>query len=152
MMISTRGRYAIRVMIDLAANAGTGFVSIKEIARRQAISFKYLERIMQILGRAGLVASTPGRRGGYRLAMDASSCTVGKILRATEKTLAPVACLVNDAQPCKRAPGCPTLPMWKEFNALANAFFDNVSIADLLQPAARPNILVSPLASFTSRS
>lgn len=134
MMISTRGRYALRVMIDLACNAGKGFVSIKEVAQRQEISFKYLERIMQILCRAGLVNSAPGRRGGYRLSRDPASCSVGEILRATEGTLAPVACLDSNAKDCKRAPACPTLPMWKKFNELANSFFDGVSIADLLQP------------------
>lgn len=136
MMISTRGRYALRVMIDLARNAGAGFVSIKEVAKRQGISFKYLERIMQILGQAGLVASAPGRRGGYRLALDAEACSVGEILRATEGTLAPVACLANEGQECQRASACPTLPMWQKFNTMANTFFDRVSIADLIEPAA----------------
>lgn len=141
MMISTRGRYALRVMIDLARNADAGFISIKEVAKRQGISFKYLERIMQILGQAGLVASAPGRHGGYRLALDAGACSVGEILRATEGTLAPVACLANEARECERAPICPTLPMWQKFNTIANTFFDGVSLADLIKPAAQADFL-----------
>lgn len=150
MMISTRGRYALRVLIDLCRNGGAGFISIKEVAKRQGISFKYLERIMQTLCQAGLVDSAPGRSGGYRLAIDAASCTVGEILRITEKTLAPVACLGKNGHECNRASSCPTLPMWKKFYELANTFFDGVSIADLVKNEEEHVALPSNPEDFTT--
>lgn len=132
MMISTRGRYALRVLVDIARNAGEGYAPMKDVAARQEISLKYLERIMPALARANLVITAPGRGGGYRLARPPQECRVGEILRLTEGTLAPVACLAPDAEECQRAAICSTLPMWKKFNELANAFFDGISLADLI--------------------
>lgn len=135
MMISTRGRYALRVLVDLACHAKGGFVPMKEVAERQEISLKYLERIMPVLTRNGLVTAAPGRGGGYRLARNPAECRVGEVLRLTEGTLAPVSCIGGASEGCKRAPDCATLPMWKKFNDLANNFFDGISIADLAFPA-----------------
>lgn len=133
MMISTRGRYALRVMVDLAQNAGPGFVPMKEVAARQEISLKYLERIMPVLAKNDFVIAAPGRGGGYRLACPAEDCRVGDILRLTEGTLAPVACLASGAPDCHRSAGCFTLPMWTRFNEMANNFFDSISIRDLAE-------------------
>lgn len=132
MMISTRGRYALRVLLDLAQYAGPRYVPMREVANRQEVSLKYLERILPILVQNGLVEAAPGRRGGYRLARKPADCNIGEILRLTEGTLAPVACLQGGNE-CHRAPDCLTLPMWKKFDALANSFFDALSIADLLK-------------------
>lgn len=132
-MISTRGRYALRVMIDLAENGGKGLVPMKEVAKRQDISLKYLERIMPLLVKDGLVEGTHGKGGGYRLSVAPDKCTVGRILRLTEGNLAPVACLECNAQPCAKQDSCKTLGMWKEFHRLTNRYFDNISIKDLVE-------------------
>lgn len=131
MMISTRGRYALRVLVDISIHGREQFVPIREVADRQEIPIKYLERIMPLLARANLVTSASGRGGGYKLALPPEKCKVGDVLRLTEQTLAPVACLRQGAKPCPRASGCVTLPMWKDFTALANRFFDGISIGDL---------------------
>lgn len=131
MLISTRGRYALRVLVDLAQHAGDGFVPMREVAVRQGISLKYLERIMPALNRNGLVTGSSGRGGGYRLAKSPHDCRVGDVLRLTEGSLAPVACLAPDAEACSRAPDCATLPMWKQFHELTNSFFDTITIAAL---------------------
>ena len=115
MMISTRGRYALRVMVDLAA-------------ARQQVSLKYLERIMPMLVEQGLVEGTRGKGGGYRLTREPAEYPVGEILRATEASLAPVACLAEGAEPCERAPYCATLPLWKELDALVNGFLDAAAV------------------------
>lgn len=132
MMISTRGRYALRVMIDLALHADSGPVPMKEVASRQEISFKYLERIMPVLSHGGLVKATAGRGGGYRLAKAPEECRVGDVLRLTEGSLAPVACLGTSLDNCRRASDCPTLTLWQKFTQVANDFFDSITIADLL--------------------
>jgi len=133
MKISTRGRYALRVMIDLAEHAGGGFIPLKEIARRQNISQKYLESIMPALSREGLVTGLHGKGGGYRLARAPQSCAVGEILRLTEGNLSPVACLEPDAKPCAYAAECRTLSMWVKLDRMINGFFDSISLADLVQ-------------------
>ncbi len=145
MMISTRGRYALRVLVDLAQNATSGFVPMWEVADRQGISLKYLERIMPLLTRSGLVTGAPGRGGGYKLAKKPQDCRVGDILRLTEGTLAPVACLCPEAEPCDRAPICSTLPMWKQFHELTNTFFDSITVATL---AADAEVSRTMLADF----
>lgn len=132
MMISTRGRYALRVLLDLAQNAGEGHVPIKDVAQRQDISLKYLERIMPLLNKGGFVSAASGRGGGYRLKMPPAQCRVGDVLRLTEKTLAPVACLAGASGGCARSSACLTLPMWRRFNDLANSFFDSVTLENLL--------------------
>ena len=135
-MISTRGRYALRVMIDLAEHGGGDFVPMKEVAARQEISLKYIERIMPLLTKENLVEGQHGKGGGYRLCRPPEDYPVGEILRATEGGLAPVACLECGAKPCPRAADCRTLPMWKKYYAMTNEFFDGISIADLMKNGA----------------
>ncbi len=135
-MISTRGRYALRVMIDLAEHGGGDFVPMKEVAARQEISLKYIERIMPLLTKENLVEGQHGKGGGYRLCRPPEDYPVGEILRATEGGLAPVACLECGAKPCPRAAECRTLPMWKKYYAMTNEFFDGISIADLMKNGA----------------
>lgn len=132
MMISTKGRYALRVMIDLAENYGNGFVPMKEVAERQDISLKYLERILPVLAKNKLIQGHQGKGGGYRLTMEPYRYRVGDILRLTEGELAPVACLNCDANECERAKTCKTLPMWSEFYRLTNTYFDGITLADLM--------------------
>lgn len=135
-MISTRGRYALRVMIDLAEHGGGDFVPMKEVAARQEISLKYIERIMPLLTKENLVEGLHGKGGGYRLCRPPEDYSVGEILRITEGELAPVACLECGAKPCPRAAECRTLPMWKKYYAMTNEFFDGISIADLMKNGA----------------
>ena len=135
-MISTRGRYALRVMIDLAEHGGGDFVPMKEVAARQEISLKYIERIMPLLTKENLVEGLHGKGGGYRLCRPPEDYSVGEILRITEGGLAPVACLERGAKPCPRAAECRTLPMWKKYYAMTNEFFDGISIADLMKNGA----------------
>lgn len=130
-MISTRGRYALRVMIDLAEHRSGRYIPMKEVAARQEISLKYIERIMPLLTKAGLVEGQHGKGGGYMLRREPESYTAGEILRAAEGDLAPVACLGCDAQPCPRAAMCRTLPMWERYYKLTNDFFDSVTLAEL---------------------
>lgn len=132
MLISTRGRYALRVLIDLAEHYNGGYIPMKDIANRQELSLKYLERIMPALSKSDLVEGVHGKGGGYRLAKPPEECKVGEILRLTEGDLAPVACLECGAKPCERAGECRTLPMWSEFNRIINQYFDGISLADLL--------------------
>jgi len=131
-MISTRGRYALRVMLDLAENSDGGFIAMKEVAERQQVSLKYLERILPLLVEARLVEGVRGKGGGYRLTREPDEYTVGEILRATEGDLAPVACLKKDCKPCPRAKKCKTLPFWKELDGLVADFVDARTLADLL--------------------
>ena len=135
-MISTRGRYALRVMIDIAEHSGGDFVPMKEVAARQEISLKYIERIMPLLTKENLVEGQRGKGGGYRLCRPPEDYSVGEILRATEGGLAPVACLECGAKPCSRAAECRTLPMWQKYYAMTNEFFDGISVADLMQNEA----------------
>ena len=135
-MISTRGRYALRVMIDLAEHGGGDFVPMKEVAARQEISLKYIERIMPLLTKENLVEGLHGKGGGYRLCRPPEDYSVGEILRITEGELAPVACLERGAKPCPHAAECRTLPMWKKYYAMTNEFFDGISIADLMKNGA----------------
>lgn len=132
MTISTRGRYALRVMIDLAEHGGDGFIPLKAITERQNISQKYLEGIMTSLSKAGLVEGAHGKGGGYRLCREPDKYKVSEILRVTEGTLAPVACLKPGAAPCEFSDRCRTLPMWKELNRVINGFFDSYTVADLM--------------------
>ena len=131
MMISTRGRYALRVLVDLAEHSG-GLVPMKDVAARQGISKKYMEQIMALLVKDGYVEGVHGKGGGYRLCRAPEDITAGEVLRATEGELAPVSCLECGAKPCSRAAYCKTLPMWREYYRLTNEYFDNISLADLL--------------------
>ncbi|MCQ2447513.1 MAG: Rrf2 family transcriptional regulator [Oscillibacter sp.] len=133
MMISTRGRYALRVMIDLAEHNDGSLVAMREVAERQNISLKYLEKILPALVKGNLIEGVSGKGGGYRLNRTPQAYRVSEILRLTEGNLAPVACLDCGAAPCQRSAECRTLPMWVELNKTVNAFFDGYTIADLMK-------------------
>ena len=129
MMISTRGRYALRVLLDLAEHLSDHYIPMKEIAERQDLSLKYIERIMPVLSKNGLVDGVHGKGGGYRLTRSPEDYTVGEVLRLTEGDMAPVSCLKENAAPCE----CRTLPLWKDFYKLVNDYFDHITLADLLK-------------------
>lgn len=131
-MISTRGRYALRVLIDLAEQDTSIYTPIRAVAERQEISVKYLEQIMPILMRAGLVDGMAGKGGGYRLNRPPEEYVVGQVLRLTEGGLAPVACLGCRVNNCNRSSFCKTLPMWQQYYDQTVAFFDGITIADLM--------------------
>lgn len=133
MLISTRGRYALRVLIDLAEHADCGYIPMKEVAKRQGISLKYLERILPVLTKNGIIEGIQGKGGGYRLVKPPKECNLGEILRLVEGDLAPVACLVSGANPCEKADICRTYPLWNEFYKLVNDFFDGKTLADILE-------------------
>ena len=133
MKISTKGRYALRLMTDLAKHREDRYVPIKVIAERQNISDKYLEQIISILSRAGYVRSIRGAGGGYTLAYPAEKYTVGMILRLTEGSLAPVACLETEENLCERAETCPTLFIWEKLYAAINDVVDSITIADIVE-------------------
>ncbi|MCR4951899.1 MAG: Rrf2 family transcriptional regulator [Solobacterium sp.] len=130
-MITTRGRYALRVMADLAQNGTDGLVPLKDIAARQGISKKYLEILMKDLVAGGLVRGASGKGGGYQLLRKPEEYTAGEIIEIMEGSLAPVACLIKGAPPCERAEHCPTLPMWKEYDRLTRDFFYGKKLSDL---------------------
>ena len=133
MLISTKGRYALRVMIDLAEHMSGSYIPLKEVAERQEISEKYLESIIKELVRAGLLDGVRGKGGGYRLTRPPEEYNVGEILRIMEGELTPVACLGDQSSPCARAVECRTLPMWTELYKLINGFFDGYTIRDLMR-------------------
>ena len=133
MMISTRGRYAIRVLLDLAQNQSDGYIPMKTVAERQELSLKYIEKIMPVLSKNKYVEGVHGKGGGYRLAREPKDYKIGDILRLAEGDMAPVACLGCDAKPCDRADKCPTLPMWSEFYDMVNNYFDSKTLADLMK-------------------
>lgn len=133
MMISTRGRYALRALIDLAEHGGDGYIPMKEIANRQGISLKYLEQIVPALSKNGFIEGVHGKGGGYRLAKEPKEYKVGDVLRLTEGDLAPVTCLNCNAEKCDRADICPTLPMWTDFYNMVNNYFDGITLADLMK-------------------
>ena len=131
MMISTKGRYALRVLVDMAENQRDGYVPLKEIAQRQEISEKYLESIIKTLVRAKVLEGQRGKGGGYRLCAPPEKYRVGDILRMMEGSLAPVACLEEGAKPCSRASQCRTLSLWTGLNDLINDYLDKFTIEDL---------------------
>ena len=135
MKISTKGRYALRLMLDLALASPGEPVPLRDVAQRQEISDKYLEQIVTPLSRAGLVRSVRGAGGGYLLTRAPSAYTVGEILRPLEGSLAPVACLEDRAESCCRMAECRTLPMWRKLDALIQNFFDGITLADLMGPS-----------------
>ncbi|MBQ8974447.1 MAG: RrF2 family transcriptional regulator [Oscillospiraceae bacterium] len=132
MKISTKGRYALRVMVDLAEHQTDGYIPLKEIANRQEISEKYLESILKSLVQAGILSGLRGKGGGYRMTKGPDMYTVGEIIRLTEGSLAPVACLEESAPSCSRMSNCRTLSMWQELDRLVNNYLDSVTIADLM--------------------
>lgn len=133
MMISTRGRYALRVLIDLAEHQNGEYTPMKEVAARQDISLNYIERIMPVLTKGKLVEGLHGKGGGYKLTKSPEECKVGDILRLTEGDLAPVACIGCDAKKCNRTHECRTVSMWEKFYAVTNEYFDGITLADLMQ-------------------
>ena len=136
MLISTKGRYALRVMIDLAEHQADGFVPLKVIAQRQEISEKYLESIIKLLVKAKLLNGLRGKGGGYKLTKAPEQYTVGSILRLTEDSLAPVSCLEQGADACPRAAECRTLSLWQGLDKVINDYLDNVTIADLMHSSS----------------
>lgn len=133
MLISTRGRYALRVLIDLAEHIEEGYIPMKDIAERQGISLKYLERIIPVLTKNRIIEGVQGKGGGYRLIKSPKECKIGDILRLTEGDLAPVACLECGATPCERISECRTYPLWVEFYRYVNEFFDSKTLADIIK-------------------
>ncbi len=131
-MISTKGRYALRVIIDLAENDTEGYIRLKDIAARQEISKKYLEIIVRDMVAAGLISGTSGRGGGYKLCRSPEEYTVGEILEVMEGPLASVACLADKSYDCSRRSKCRTLPMWKEFDDMIHDFFYGKKLSDLI--------------------
>ncbi|MBR4495823.1 MAG: Rrf2 family transcriptional regulator [Acholeplasmatales bacterium] len=130
-MISTKGRYALRLMIDIAAYSNGEVVSLKDISKRQNISIKYLEQVVSLLTKGGLLQSIRGNNGGYRLTKKPSDYTIGEILRTAEGTLVPVACLQCDPITCDRVEICSTIDFWKGFNEVINNYVDGVTLEDL---------------------
>ena len=131
MKISTKGRYALRMLIDLAVNSSDGYVALKDIAARQGISKKYLEQIVPLLTRSGLLRANRGFQGGYMLSKPANQYTVGEILRVTEGSIVPVACLEEEVNHCDRQEDCLTLPLWQGLNKVISEYLDSVTIQDL---------------------
>ena len=133
MIVSTKGRYALRVMIDLAEHQSEKYVPLKEVAARQEISEKYLENILKVLVQNGFLEGLRGKGGGYRLCKSPDQFTAGQILRLMEGSLAPVACLESGSAPCDRAAECRTLSLWAGLNDVINKYLDQYTLADLLR-------------------
>ncbi len=133
MLVSTRGRYALRFLVDLARNREAGYITVHELAERQEVSKKYAERLMAILSRRKFVETRHGAGGGYRLGVEPEECRVSDVLAAMSEELAPVECMKCDINTCPRARICPTLPMWKKLGGMINDFFDGITLADLMK-------------------
>ena len=133
MLISTKGRYALRVLIDMAEHNGNEYIKLKDIAERQEISEKYLESIVKQLVNHHIVVGLRGKGGGYRLTREPDEYTLNDILRAAEGDIAPISCLEKGARPCERAGDCRTLPMWKELNTLITDYLNSKTLADLMK-------------------
>ena len=133
MIVSTKGRYALRVMVHFAVHGGEGYIPLKEIAESEGISQKYLESIMTTLSKAGFVDAVHGKGGGYRLNREPKDYTVGSILKLTEGSLAAVSCTSQGPSACGRASCCQTKPMWDKLDAMIDQFFEGITLADLLE-------------------
>ncbi len=135
MRISTKGRYALQLLIDLAQHDGDEYISLKDIAERQGVSVKYLESIASTLNKAGFILSFRGKSGGYKLSKPAEEYTIGSVLKLAEGSLAPVSCLYADGgvEQCAKADTCYTLPMWQELDRIVDEYLESVTIADLIQ-------------------
>ena len=142
MLISTKGRYALRVMIDLAEHQTEGYIPLKTIAQRQGISEKYLESIIKLLVKAQLLSGVRGKGGGYKLTRTPEQYTAGQILRLTEDSLAPVSCLEPGAAVCERAAECRTLPVWEGYQKLTENYFRGITLADLLNTPQGDNYVI----------
>ena len=132
MKISTKGRYALRLMVDLAEHKYSGFIALKDVAKRQNISKKYLEQIVPVLNGAGLLTTNRGNRGGYKLAKEPKEYTVGDILRITEGSIAPVSCLESDVNSCERKNFCQTLYVWEGLYKVVNEYLDSITVQDVV--------------------
>lgn len=133
MKVSTKGRYALRIMIDLAMNDNGEYIRLKEIAERQSITLKYMEQIMPLLTKAGYVRSYRGNNGGYMLARSPEEYTVGDILRTTEGSLAPISCIEETPNRCPRKEYCTTLSFWEGMAKVINEYVDGITLADLMK-------------------
>lgn len=142
MKISTKGRYSLRVIIDLAEHRNGGYIPMKEVAARQKISLKYIEKLMPLLTKNGLVEGIHGKGGGYKLKREPEFLTVGEILRLAEGDLAPVSCLEKGTPPCEIAEECRTISMWKDFYEMTNKFFDGITVADLMKDGPVDNYVI----------
>ena len=141
-MISTKGRYSIRILLDLAEHRNGGYIPIKEVAARQEISLKYVEKLMPALKNAGLIDSTHGIGGGYRLTREPDEYTLWEILRLAEGDLAPVACLQENAAACSRAAECRTLLVWEKYYELTKDYFSGITLADLMNTPQADNYVI----------
>lgn len=130
-MISTKGRYALRLMIDMALYSNGEYIKLKDVSNREGISIKYLEQVVALLNKAGLVISLRGNSGGYKLAKDPKDYTAGEILKAAEGTLAPVQCLQCPTNDCARKSTCSTIEFWEKFNTVINNYVDNITLESL---------------------
>jgi Rrf2 family protein len=139
MKISTKGRYALRVMVDLAIHDSGEFIPLKNVSSRQEITIKYLEQIIPLLSKAGYLRSSRGKDGGYRLARPAGEYTAGDILRTVEGNLSPVACMEDDPNLCPRCAGCSTLPLWIGLDKVINDYLDGITLEDLVDNMKRLN-------------
>ena len=133
MMISTRGRYALRILVDLAEKQNDGYITLKETAERQEISEKYLESIVKDLVKARFVEGVRGKGGGYRLARPADEINVLEVLQSADGTLVPVACLEEGSEPCSRAAACRTLPLWKGLDKVISEYLGGFTVQDLVK-------------------
>ena len=132
MKISTKGRYSLRMLIDLAEHKNSGFISLNDISQRQGISKKYLEQLVTLLSRPDILRTNRGNKGGYMLAKEPNEYTVGQILRITERGLSPVACLEDNPNQCKRSNFCKTLPMWEGLQNVIDEYLDGITLQDIL--------------------
>lgn len=137
MKISTKGRYAIRMLADLARNQHDGYIALSDVAQRQGISRKYLEQIVLLLGKSGILASSRGYLGGYRLARRPEDVPLSEVLRLTEGSLAPVACLENVPNQCERCVECEMLPVWEGLERVIYQYLDGVTLGDVLSGAKK---------------
>ncbi len=139
MKISTKGRYAMRMLLDLVEHQNCGFIALKDIAKRQHISKKYLEQIIPIFNNSGILKTTRGAQGGYQLAKSPEKYTVGEILRLTEGNLSPVACLEEDPISCERREECSMLPVWQGLSTVINEYLDGITLQDILEQKCSTN-------------
>ena len=133
MKISTKGRYALRMLLDLAEHQNCGFIALKDIAERQNISKKYLEQIIPIFNRSGILKTIRGSQGGYQLAKTPDKYTVGEILRLTEGSLSPISCVEEESTTCERSGDCAMLPVWQGLYKVINEYLDGITLQDILE-------------------
>ena len=138
MKISTKGRYSLRMLVDLAEHKNDGFVSLKDISERQGISKKYLEQIVTLLSRPDILRTNRGNKGGYMLAKEPNQYTVGQILRITEGGLFPVSCLANELNQCERKGYCKTLLVWQGLEKITNQYLNGITIQDIVDDYRDP--------------